>query len=129
MNAHINHDLPLAVDETCRELALLPEDDTPPHRDFVHVNEILGEVEDRVKVWFEQSVLAALDRDLGPLDDAFAMWSIRSARDLAWEHAKLLWALSDHPQDARRVPLDPHAARPVRRERHPDLDPARISSR
>ena len=98
MNAHINHDLPLAVDETCRELALLPEDDTPPHRDFVHVNEVLGEVEDRVKVWFEQSVLAALDRDLGPLDDAFAMWSIRSARDLAWEHATFLWALSDHPR-------------------------------
>jgi hypothetical protein len=98
MNAHINHDLPLAVDTTCRELALLPEDDTPPHRDFLHVNEVLGAVEDRVKVWFEQGVLVELDRDLGQLDDAFAMWSIRSARDLAWDHAKLLWALSDHPR-------------------------------
>lgn len=98
MNAHINHDLPLAVDTTCREMALQPHDDTPPHRDFMRVNAILGEAEDRVKGWFEDGVMAFVDRAMGRVDDAFTMWSIRAARDLAWEHAKLLWALGDHPR-------------------------------
>ncbi len=97
MNAHINHDLPLAVDATCRELALLPRDDTPPHRDFMRVNAYLGEAEERVKAWFERGLLAEVDHVLGPTDDAFAMWSIRAARDIAWDHAKFLWALADHP--------------------------------
>jgi len=98
MNAHINHDLPLAVDATCREMALVPEDDTPSHRDFMRVNAVLGDAEPRVKKWFERSVLAEVDRAMGSVDDAFTMWSIRAARDLAWEHAKLLWALADHPR-------------------------------
>src|SRR5690242_2019842 len=97
MNAHINHDLPLAVDATCRELALSPQDDTPPCRDFMRVNLYLGEAEERVKAWFERSLLSEIDQAMGQTDDAFAMWSIRAARDLAWEHAKLLWALADHP--------------------------------
>jgi hypothetical protein len=32
MNAHINHDLPIAVVTTCRELSLQPVDDSPAHR-------------------------------------------------------------------------------------------------
>jgi hypothetical protein len=98
MNAHINHDLPLAVDTTCREMALVPEDDTAPHRDFLRVNALLGEAEDRVKHWFERSTLAEIDRSMGKVDDAFALWSIRRCRDLAWDHAKLLWGLADHPR-------------------------------
>ncbi len=98
MNAHINHDLPLAVDTTCREMALQPDDDTPPHRDFMRVNAILGETEEQVKAWFEDSVMAFVDRAMGQVDDAFTMWSIREARDLAWDHAKLLWALGEHPR-------------------------------
>jgi hypothetical protein len=98
MNAHINHDLPLAVDTTCREMALRPDDDTPPHRDFMRVNAILGQAEDGVKAWFEDGVMAFVDRAMGRVDDAFTMWSIRAARDLAWDHAKLLWALGDHPE-------------------------------
>jgi hypothetical protein len=98
MNAHINHDLPLAVDTTCREMLLQPDDDTPPHRDFMRVNAILGDAEDRVKAWFEDGVMAFVDRAMGHVDDALALWSIRAARDLAWEHAKLLWALADHPR-------------------------------
>jgi hypothetical protein len=97
MNAHINHDLPLAVESTCREMTLPLLDDTPPHRDFLRVNAILGDAEERVKTWFEQDLLATMDRALGHADDAFALWSIRTARDLAWDHAKLLWALADHP--------------------------------
>jgi hypothetical protein len=98
MNAHINHDLPLAVDTTCREMALQPDDDTPPHRDYMRVNAILGEAEEQVKAWFEDAVMAFVDRSMGHVDDAFTLWSIREARDLAWGHAQLLWALGEHPR-------------------------------
>ena len=78
-------------------MALPPHDDTPPHRDFMRVNAILGDAEERVKAWFEEDLLAAIDHAMGGVDDAFALWGIRRARDLAWDHAKLLWALDDHP--------------------------------
>jgi hypothetical protein len=97
MNAHINHDLPIAVVEVCRELGLTPEDDTPPHRDYVRVNDVLDTVRTRVKSWFEEGLIASMDRALGKLDDGLAMWSIRRARDDAWVHAKILWSLDGHP--------------------------------
>jgi hypothetical protein len=97
MNAHINHDLPIAVVDVCRELALVPQDDTPPHRDYVRVNDVLDEVRAHVKSWFEQGLIASVDRAMGKLDDGLAMWSIRRARDDAWVHAKILWSLEEHP--------------------------------
>lgn len=97
MNAHINHDLPIAVVTTCRELALQPIDDCPAHRDFLRVNGVLRDTEAVVKAWFEQGLLATLDRDLGKTDDAMAMWSIAGARDLAWQSAQVVWSLEDHP--------------------------------
>ena len=97
MNAHINHDLPIAVVTTCRELTLQPVDDSPAHRDFVRVNGVLRETEAVVKAWFERGLLAKLDREMGKTDDALAMWSIATARDLAWQSAQVLWALDDHP--------------------------------
>jgi hypothetical protein len=98
MNAHINHDLPIAVVDVCRELALVPEDDSPPHRDYVRVNDVLDEVRTHVKSWFEKGLIASMDRAMGKLDDGLAMWSIRRARDDAWVHAKILWSLEDHPR-------------------------------
>lgn len=41
MNAHINHDLSLALLQTNAELNLNPPLDSPEHDDFEHVNNIL----------------------------------------------------------------------------------------
>ncbi len=104
MNAHINHDLPLAVVATCAELGLTPQDDTPEHRDFQRANSVLRDVEARIKSTFVSGLLAVLDRKLGQLDDEFCMDAIHLARDAAWAHAKRLWELSDHPRlCARRI--------------------------
>jgi hypothetical protein len=97
MNAHICHDLPVAVVRTCEERATAPVDDSPQHRDFVHVNRILAGVEEQVKAWFVTGVLADLDHAAGKVDDALAMWSISEARACAWHHAKTLWELRDRP--------------------------------
>lgn len=92
MNAHINHDLPLALVQTCKELGVSPDDGSPQHADYQRINGILGEVEGKVATWFETGLIADIV-DVTPkeVDNAIAMWSIANARDLAWEHAQLLW--------------------------------------
>jgi hypothetical protein len=92
MTAHINHDLPIAVVQTCEQLGLSPGDDV--HRDFQRVDALLASVEKQVAGWFDTGLIADIE-NVTPLktDEAVAMWSIVGARDVAWEHAKLLWEL------------------------------------
>jgi hypothetical protein len=94
MNAHINNDLPLAVVQTCEELGIEPRDGTPQHADYERVNAILGTVETQVSGWFTNGVIADIE-DVVPaqVDKALAMWSIVAARELAWDHAQLIWGL------------------------------------
>jgi hypothetical protein len=100
MNAHINHDLPLALVATCEERGLAPEKASPQYRDFERVNKLLSDVEGRVRRWFESGLIADLDRLTGDEADALAMWSISDARELAWDQAETLWKLRGHPDIA-----------------------------
>jgi hypothetical protein len=98
MNAHIGHDLALAVVQTCEELGLEPSDDTPLHRDFERVNAILKTVESQVVGWFQDGLVADIeDVATKPTAYAIAMWSITAARDIAWGHAQILWTLRHDP--------------------------------
>jgi hypothetical protein len=98
MNAHINHDLPLALVQTCKELRLAPDGGSPEHADYERVNAILQTVENQVSGWFANGVIADIE-DVVPaqVDNALAMWSIVAARELAWDHAKLIWSLRQLP--------------------------------
>ncbi len=98
MAAHINHDLPIAVLTTCEELGLAPEDDSAVHRDYQRVDGLLATVETQVAGWFDTGLIADIE-DVTPLktDEAIAMWSLVAARDVAWEHSKLLWHLREIP--------------------------------
>lgn len=99
MNAHINHDLPLAVVRTCQELGLPPDDDSPQHADYERVNSILKAVEGQVAGWFDTGLIADVE-DVTPkeVDDALAMWSIVAAREIAWDHAQVIWNLRRMPE-------------------------------
>jgi hypothetical protein len=94
MTAHINHDLPIAVVTTCEELGLAPDDDSAVHRDYQRVDGLLATVENEVAGWFDTGLIADIE-DVTPkaTDEALAMWSLAAARDVAWDHAKLLWGL------------------------------------
>jgi len=98
MNAHINNDLPLSVVDTCRDLELAPEEETPHHRDYTVTNVILGAVQDSIKGWFSTGAIAAIDDALGKIDDGLSMWSIKSAREMAWNQAETMWRLDDNPR-------------------------------
>ncbi len=102
MNAHINNDLALAVVKTCGERGLAPDDDSPLHADYERVNALLQTVEQEVAGWYDSGLIADVE-DITPkrADEALAMWSIVAARDVAWEHAKVIWELREHTELAK----------------------------
>jgi hypothetical protein len=95
MNAHINHDLPLALVSTCVAAGVALGDDSPQHRDFLKVNDLLAAVEEQVKTEYLTGLLGVAAEVLGRIDDVVAMWSIGEARNAAWTNAGLLWAVRD----------------------------------
>ncbi len=108
MNAHINHDLPLAVVATCTELGTSPA--AVPHQaDYQKVDQLLDQAEQSVRQAFENSPELAVDRHLQAVCNLVADWSINSARDLAWTNALLLWELRGTPV-ARDLFVDSLAA-------------------
>jgi hypothetical protein len=98
MNAHINHDLPVALVATLEEFGYDPRPGTPHHRDFVKVNALLARVEAQVKRRLMDEWLEVADEALGRLDDVVAMWSVARARDAAWTNARTLWAIRGEPR-------------------------------
>ena len=49
--------------------------------------------------------LGHVDRSLGRVDDAVAMWKVSKARECAWINAETLWALRTAPAAAREHAL------------------------
>ena len=94
MNAHINNDLAHALVLTWRELGLDPDRDSPERRDYDKVNDILEQVEQYIKVPLSDALIAEVDTAFGKTDDFLALWSIREAREQAWERAEIMQRLT-----------------------------------
>jgi hypothetical protein len=108
MNAHINHDLPIAVVSTCTALGTAPEDGTHL-ADYQKVDLLLDAAEQSVRQSFESEPELDVDRHVSVVATLIANWSINSARDMAWTNCLLLWAVRDNPV-ARGLLLDSLAA-------------------
>lgn len=99
MNAHINHDLPVAVVRTCRQLGLTPRD--PGVRpDFDAVTGILAQVHEEVRQSFLDGLALEVDRRVSPVATLVGNWSIAKAREAAWVTGEALWELDSVPQVA-----------------------------
>ena len=108
MNAHINHDLPMAMVSTCTALATSPE--AGSHlADYQKVDQLLDAAEQSVRQSLESAAELAVDRHLSAVASLAANWTINSARDLAWNNCLLLWAVRDN-RVARGLFLDTLAA-------------------
>jgi hypothetical protein len=108
MNAHINHDLPVAMVSTCTTLATSPE--AGPHpADYQKVDQLLDAMEQSVRQSFESAPELAIDRHLAAVATVTGNWSISTARDMAWTTTLLLWAVRDN-LIARRLLQDSLAA-------------------
>jgi hypothetical protein len=97
MNAHINHDLALALVSTFEARSVALTRASPQYRDYLKINDTIAATEERVKQEFLTGMVAVADEVLGHIDDVIAMWSIAEARSAAWTTAETLWALRDHP--------------------------------
>lgn len=98
MSAHINRDLP---DGIVRAFAIAggdPTSDDRRRRDFDAVDDILERVEQNVKAEFSHGLVGLVDEVGGPVDDAIAMWKVRTARSAAWTNAEVLWTLGAVPR-------------------------------
>ena len=94
MNAHINHDLAVAVYTVCRDAGIAP-DDGSLHADYLAVNELLAGVEEAVRQSYLSGLALEADREVAPVLDLVGSWSIDRARDAAWVNAGVLWHLRD----------------------------------
>ena len=92
MNAHIEHDLPLAVVDTCELLGCSPAELSV---DFHRINSVLAQVEDGVREELMPSAEESAVAD--PLLHLLSSWSMDRARDAAWAGAVTLWELRDRP--------------------------------
>ena len=95
MNAHINHDLVLALVETFIAFDADPNDPSLI-ADFNRVNTLLGALEPDMRRSYEHGLLLRLDDSLGTSEDRLDCWSIAAARETAWHDAEALWRLRNH---------------------------------
>jgi len=93
MNAHINHDLALALLAINNEMHLGFAADTPEHQDYQHVNDLLQAVLPLALTLLATGILGQLAEDTGKIGKLLAIWNIRVARDLAWDFAGHLQSL------------------------------------
>lgn len=90
MNAHIEHDLPLAVVQTCEARGLELDQIRP---DYDAVNDVLALVEARIRRSFLSDVGREVDDRVGTVVHLVSAWNIEKARDLSWVSAETMWAL------------------------------------
>lgn len=90
INAHVGHDLALAVVDTCRAAGCGPE---RLREDFDRVGAVLTAMEMRVR----EQLMPGPDllETADPLTHRFGAWSLARGRDAAWAAARLLWVLRD----------------------------------
>ncbi|WP_129310344.1 DUF5995 family protein [Streptomyces sp. L2] len=88
INAHIGHDLALAVVDTCRALGCEPAD---LEDEFDRVGDLLASLEERIR----EDLMPGPDllQIADPLTHLLGSWSLERAREATWSAARALWAL------------------------------------
>ncbi|CAL9387009.1 hypothetical protein SUDANB120_01175 [Streptomyces sp. enrichment culture] len=92
INAHIGHDLALAVVSACRSLGCEPR---ALEADFDRVGDTLVCLEERIR----EDLMPGPDllQVADPLTHLLGSWSLERARGAAWSAARLLWRLRRTP--------------------------------
>ena len=99
MNAHINHDLALALLQTDGEMQLTPALESPQHDDYERVNGLLEAVLPSALTFLATGIVGELAQDTGKVGRILAIWNVRAARDLAWDFSDHLRSLGSVTRD------------------------------
>ncbi len=100
MNAHINHDLAMALLKTDADLSVVPANDGPEHQDYQSVNLLLNNLMPAALTMLAGDTLGVVAEDTGKVGRLLAFWNICRARDLAWDFANHLRGLVEPARDA-----------------------------
>lgn len=103
VNAHINHDLALALIATWQRLGY--PGDGPQHPDYLIVNQIFYAHIPPLRRRFATAWQMQIDRCVGDLDDWSQRVLVYTTRALAWEKAEQLWELQKDEEDYDRACL------------------------
>jgi len=99
MNAHVNHDLALALLSTDADLNVVPAPDSPERTDYESVNNLLNNLMPAVLTILATDTLGVLAQDTGKVGRLLAFWDMCRARDLAWDFANHLRGLDGVARD------------------------------
>jgi hypothetical protein len=91
MNAHINHDLPFAIDATCKATNTAPRHGTPQYADYTAINTTLDGLIDAAKKTLNVRLPGDPLPGVSHLEDLVAAWKISDFREVAWTNAEGLW--------------------------------------
>jgi len=91
MNAHINHDLPLAIVATCKHRNTVPQHGTPRYNDYTALNTTLDGLIDTAKKSLNVRLLGDPLPLISHLEDLVAAWNLADFREGAWRHAESIW--------------------------------------
>jgi hypothetical protein len=103
VNAHINHDLSLALVATWAEFGA-PDDDRV-HPDYLLVNEIFYEEIPPLRRSYSTAWQLALDGFVGDLDDWSQRILVTVTRARAWDQARTLWTVRNDADDFEQARL------------------------
>ena len=93
INAHINHDLPIAIVNTCKLSGLAPQHGTVQYTDYTSLNATLDSKIDEAKATLNVRLLGTVLPPVNALEDTIAGWGVSAAREAAWNNSQLLWRL------------------------------------
>jgi hypothetical protein len=97
INAHINHDLPLAIVATCQSTSIIPAHGIPQYADYTQLNSTLDSIIHSAEQTLHVRLLGDALPPVSHLEDALAAFSVSAARESAWNNAELLWHLRPEP--------------------------------
>jgi hypothetical protein len=98
MNAHINHDLAIALERLAALDDRYPSREGARYSDFRRVNDILEHMEAALREQLATGLAGKIDRASGDVDSIVMMWNVRNAREAAWTNGELLWHLRATPR-------------------------------
>jgi Family of unknown function (DUF5995) len=93
INAHINHDLPLAIVNS----GVAPQRGSVQYNDYTAINATLDSLIEEAKRTLHVRLLGDPLPAVSHLEDLLAAWGVVASREKAWRNAELLWHLRDFP--------------------------------
>jgi len=93
INAHINHDLPIALVATCRLAGAEPVHGSAQYMDYTAVNPTLEGLIGMARRQLQVRLLGDALPPVSHLENTLGAWSVCAAREAAWNNAEILWGV------------------------------------